>query len=241
MRTGATASTGYLTIEKIRMGAGLNDIVTSGKNWITHLDARKYYASGSANQGVYTPATNSTEFTLPAPFSFATGKISVVTKDGYIAKVIGGNPYNSPNTGNPGKVTVEGNYSNKDVWIGLPYTMEYQFSTQYLRSGNQGTTPASLINGRYQLKYLVLQFAETGYFEVVSVLNDTQFSYPFTGEVLGTTTLGVLNLTTGTFKVPIYGRNDTQVLKIRNNSHLPSKFLSAEIEGEFNRFREDTR
>ena len=242
MRTGATASTGYLTIEKIRMGAGLNDIIPSGKNWITHLDARKYYASGSANQGTYTQASNTTSFTLPAPFSYAANKIQVVTKDGYVAKIVGGNAYNSPNTGDPGKVVVEGNYSNKDVWIGLPYTMEYQFSTQYLRQASQGTSPASLINGRYQLKYLVVQYADTGYFEVVSTLGtENQFSYPFTGEILGSAVLGALNLSTGTFKVPIYGRNDAQVLKIKNNSHLPSKFLSAEIEGEFTRFREDAR
>lgn len=240
MRTGSIASKGYLTIEKIRMGSGLNDQLVSGKNWLTHLDARKYYAAG--NQAVsYDSANNRTTFNLPAPLSYAANKIQVITKDGYIAKVVSGNAYNVPNPNNVGKVVVEGNYSNKDVWVGIPYTMLYQFSTQYLRTGvNQGRSQASLISGRYQLKYLTVQYADTGFFEVFSgVSGETLYCYPFSGEILGSTVLGTLNIQTGSFRVPIYGKNQNQIVKITNTSPLPSKFLSAEIEAEYTDSRSD--
>jgi len=236
MRTGSTTTKGYLTIEKIRMGSGLNDLSISGKDWLAHLDARKYYP---ANSGTYDPATNTTEYSLPAPFSYLSGKLQVMTKDGYLAKVVGGNIYNSPNPGNVGKIKVEGNYttssaSPKDVWIGIPYTMTYEFSSQYLREGVKAGKPVSVIEGRYQLKYITLQYAETGFFEVFSgVKNETLYCYPFTGEVTGSTVLGALNLSTGTFRAPIYGKNERQVIKVTNSSPLPSKFLSASIEAEY--------
>ena len=242
MRTGSTTTKGYLTIEKIRMGSGLNDLSVSGKDWLTHLDARKYYP---ANSGIYNAATNTTEYTLPAPFSYLTGKLQVMTKDGYLAKIVGGNIYNSPNPGNAGKIKVEGNYTTssanpKDVWIGIPYTMTYEFSTQYLRTASRTGSPVSVIDGRYQLKYITLQFAETGFFEVFSgVKNETLYSYPFTGEVTGSTLLGALNITTGTFRAPIYGKNERQVIKVTNSSPLPSKFLSASIEAEYTDSRSD--
>jgi hypothetical protein len=163
-----------------------------------------------------------------------------MTKDGYLAKIVGGNTYNAPNPQNFGKIKVEGNYSDKDVWIGIPYTMTYQFSTQYLRSGSQGSSPVSVIEGRYQLKYITLQFAETGFFEVLSgVTNETLYCYPFTGEVIGSTVLGALNISTGTFRAPIYGKNERQTIKITNSSPLPSKFLSASIEAEYTDTRSD--
>lgn len=242
MRTGSTTTKGYLTIEKIRMGSGLNDVAVSGKDWLTHLDARKYYP---ANSGTYDSATNTTEYTLPAPFSYLAGKLQVMTKDGYLAKIVGGNTYNSPNPGNAGKIKVEGNYTTssanpKDVWIGIPYTMTYEFSTQYLREGSQAGSPVSVIEGRYQLKYITLQYAETGFFEVFSgVKNETLYCYPFTGEVTGSTVLGTLNISTGTFRAPIYGKNERQVIKVTNSSPLPSKFLSASIEAEYTDTRSD--
>jgi hypothetical protein len=223
MRTATNSTTGYITMEKVRMGAGVNDVTISGKDWITNLDQRKHYAAG---QGTYDANTGRTTFTLAAPLSY--GNVQVVTVDGYVLSVVSGTNY-APGTA--GTVVVAGNWSAKAVWIGVPYTMTYQFSTPYLKSGKN----VSILSGRYQLRYLTLQYANTGYFRVTaSIGNGDTYTYPFTGEILGIATIGSSNITSGTFRVPVHSKNENVTVKILNDSHLPSKILSGELEAYYN-------
>ena len=228
MRTASNSTTGYMTIEKIRMGAGINDTAISGKNWVTTLDQRKYYAAG---QGTYDANTGRTTFTLPKPMSYAAGKTTVVTLDGYILSTVAGTAFSDPTAGT---VAVTGDWSNKAVWIGTAYTMTYEFSTPFLK-GSAGTGSASILTGRYQLRYLTLQYADTAYFRVtVKVKNEDTYSYPFTGEVLGLAVVGTTSISTGTFRVPVYSKNDNTTIKIINDSPMPSKILSGELEAFYN-------
>lgn len=226
LRTATNSTTAFVTLEKIRMGAGINDVTVSGKNWVTNLDQRKYYAAG---QGTYNSGTGKTTFTLAKPLSH--GNVQVVGTNGYVLTKSGGTNYSEPTAGT---VVVNGDWSNRAVWIGVSYTMTYQFSTQYLR-GAAGRGQAALLSGRYQLRYLTLQYADTAYFRVTAeVKNEDTYVYPFTGEIIGTGVIGTTNISSGTVRIPVFSKNDNLTVKIINDSHMPSKFLSGEMEAYYN-------
>lgn len=226
LRRATNSTTAFITVEKMRMGAGVNDSAISGKNWITNLDQRKYYAAG---QGTYNSGTGRTTFTLAKPLSY--GNVQVVTLDGYVLSVVAGTNYSEPTAAT---VSVAGDWSAKAVWIGVPYTMTYEFSTPYLK-GAAGRGNASILTGRLQLRYLTLQYADSGYFRItVAVDGGDTYTYPFTGDILGVAVIGSTTNPSGTFRVPVYSKNETSTVKILNDSHLPSKILSGELEAYYN-------
>jgi hypothetical protein len=228
-RDAGSSTNCYLTIEKMRMGAGLNDTETSGKTWLTLLDQRKYYTAG---QGTYNSVTGQTTFTLHRPLSYVAGRTAVVTLDGYSLTVVGGTAFDGDGTS--GTVVVSGDWSAKAVWIGTPYTMQYTFSTPFLKA-TAGRGASALITGRYQLRYLTLQYAETGYFRAsVQIKNEDTFLYPFTNEVSGTAVIGSNALSAGAFRIPVYSKHDNVVINLFNDSPLPSKILSGEWEAFYN-------
>lgn len=223
-----TSTTAFITIEKIRMGVASNDTATTGKSWLTHLDQRKYFAAG---QGSYNSTTGLTTFTLPKPMSYAAGKTAVVTADGYQASISSGTTFSDPTAAT---VSVVGDYSAKAVWIGTLYTMTFEFGTPYLRAPvSKGM--AALLTGRYQLRYLTIQYADTAYFKVtVGIKNESSYEYYFTGEILGAAVIGNTNISSGTFRAPVHSKNTNIVVKIINDSPLPSKLLSCEFEAFYN-------
>lgn len=222
-----TNNTGWITIEKVRMGAGVTDQATSNKDWLTHLDQRKYFAAGT---GSYNSTTGLTTYTLPRPMSYAAGKTMAVATDGKILSIVSGTAYSDPTAAT---ISVSGNWSATPIWIGTAYTMTYQFSKIYLKT-SVGNQPLTLM-GRYQLRYMTLQYADSGYFVVQAAVGggDT-YVYPFTGEVLGTNIIGEANIVSGDFRVPLYSKNDNLTLTISNDSPLPCKILTASIEAEYN-------
>jgi hypothetical protein len=91
-----------------------------------------------------------------------------------------------------------------------------------------------VLGGRYQIHNMILQFAETGYFKVTTQTPDgTPYEYEFAGDILGSTVVGAPYLKTGQFRVPIFSKNDNITISIINNSFLPCKILSGEIEAEY--------
>lgn len=227
-RNDVSLNTAWITIEKIRMGAGLNDTTVSGKNWLTYLDQRKYFASG---QGTYNSTTGLTTFTLPTPMSYRANVTAVVTTNGYQALISGGTSFNGSTAAT---ISVVGDYSSTPVWIGTNYTMLFEFSTPYIRGGS-GRGSAAFLNGRYQLRYLTMQYADSAYFNVnIQIGGGDAYNYPFTGETVGSTLIGSTNITSGTFRVPVYSKNDNIRIIVSNNSPLPSKLLSCEFEAFYN-------
>ena len=117
--------------------------------------------------------------------------------------------------------------------LGEPYEMHYRFAKQRLtESPTQGS---ELISGRLQLKHFYLKFEETGFMKVeVTPDSNTTSTYEFTS-TLGTeaSTIGTVNLETGTFKVPVLSRADRVTIDVKNATHLPSNITSAEYEATF--------
>jgi hypothetical protein len=216
---------------KVRMGSGLTDAPIN--DWITHLDFRFRLTTGTYVGG----ATNQTTFNLPFPLDYAEGRLKVVNDEGNSVTIVGGTPavlVEGANTGGgntAGTVVVSGNYSDEDVWVGVPYEMKYTFSTQYLK---RGPNMPALLTGRFQILNMAVQFAETGYFKVTTETPDgASYEYEFAGDILGSSLTGAAFLKNGQFRVPIFSKNDNITISIINNSFLPCKILSGEIEAEY--------
>lgn len=131
-------------------------------------------------------------------------------------------------TAEEGQVVV--NVDNVD-YVGYPYSMEYTFSTIYKR--NQGSNGSQITDtsGRLQLRNFKLLYQDTGKFEVETITQGVPYTYSFTGKPLGLLTLGEVGIESGEFEFPLQSKNDRVSITVRNSSHYPSAFQSAEWTG----------
>ena len=121
--------------------------------------------------------------------------------------------------------------STPDVFAGIPYDFEYEFSEQFVKSGDD-----SINSGRLQLRNFEVSYANTGNFEVqvsprpfddrVRKVNTTIF----TGKVVGSSILGRTTLETGVFRVPVYCNSKDVKIKVKSDSWLPLAIQSADWE-----------
>lgn len=123
------------------------------------------------------------------------------------------------------------------VYAGVPYTLLYQFSEQVFRNQKQPIT-----TGRLQLKNMAVVYANTGFFNVVTVphknlpvASRTTYTRAFTGRVVGSGTniLGAVPLDTGNYRFGLHSNSQNTQIELKSDSHLPCSFQSAEVEAEF--------
>lgn len=220
------STTRWITIERLAMGAKQTDTDVTGSEWVLHLDMRRGLT------GSYNSTTGRTTFTLPKPMTYEAGKTTVLTTSGLILPIVASTAFDIT-TQAAATVSVNGDHSSGTRQVGLLYPMTYEMSTMYMK-GRAGRGDAAIISGRQQLRYLSLQYGDTGYFRVETTIGggDT-YVYPFTGEVAGVAVIGAPNINTGTMRVPVFSRNDNVTIKIQNDSPLPCKILSGEMEIEY--------
>jgi hypothetical protein len=128
---------------------------------------------------------------------------------------------------------VPGNFTGNDLIVGMKYVFRYKFSPITVKVA-QGNAQKSDTIGRLQLRNMVLNYADSGYFKVlVNPLNRGTYEYVFTGKTLGlpSTTVGGINLDTGLFKFPILSRNIEVGIEVMSDAPLPVSLLSADWEG----------
>ena len=134
--------------------------------------------------------------------------------------------------GSTSTITATGDYRNSKFIIGEPYEMHYRFSNQRITEA-AGQSSAEILSGRLQMKYFYIKFEDTGFFkvEVTPEFRDTS-THTFTGQLIGTSssTIGSINLQTGTFKVPVMSEATKVSIDIRNDTFLPVQLSSAEYE-----------
>jgi hypothetical protein len=122
-------------------------------------------------------------------------------------------------------------------WFGRLYEMRHRFSVPYLRQQSQYGDVTARVDGRFQLRRLSLAYVDSGYFDVevrrpkgggVSV-------YSMTARVIGDngSRIGRVAIDSGSFNVPLMGRNDNLDITIKNDSILPSTFVSGQWAGNF--------
>ena len=139
--------------------------------------------------------------------------------------------------GSTATITAEGDYRLSKVIIGEPFEMHYRFSQQRLTDSSSGkATGSEIVSGRLQLHHFYIKYEDTGFFKVeVTPENRDTSTHKFTGQLLGSasSTIGQINLETGTFRVPIMSRADRVDVDVKNNTFLPTKLSSAEYEARF--------
>ena len=123
-----------------------------------------------------------------------------------------------------GKAILSGDWTNKPVYIGFIYNFKATLSTLYMHSTSSSGTTKAILNGRLQLRYLHINYDNTGGFNVI-VKNHRgkEYSYQMTTRQLGTpeTRIGVVPSATGTFKVPLQMLNTSCAISIESDLPLP--------------------
>lgn len=134
------------------------------------------------------------------------------------------------------RIWIKGDYRNIPVWIGQQYRSKYRFSTQYLRRSD-GARPVTLSTGRFQLRGMTLNYANSAYFKAIVTqrFTNTEFDYTFVGNILGTgqAVIGIVPVEYGAFRFPLYGKNSELFIDLLNETPFPSSFLSAELDATY--------
>ena len=117
-------------------------------------------------------------------------------------------------------------------YVGEAYEMAYQMSDVTLKEQSPGGGRAVITDGRAQLRYGTLVYADSSYFsvEVTPDYRDTN-THVFAGRVLGSAlTIGEVPLESGEFRFPVFSKANQVTITIKNDSPLPSNLMSAEFE-----------
>ncbi len=215
-----------------------------------HLDHKLTEASTGVSVA-YVSSTNTTTWTLPyrtyaqmavVGRHLASGETSTfISAPNTSATTLGAGQVISTTTTNTDGSTLTvsaiGDYRLSKVIIGEPFEMHYRFSAQRLTEQVPGgSAGGEFISGRLQLHHFYIKFENTGFFKVeVTPENRDTSTHKFTGNLLGaaSSTIGSVNLETGTFRVPIMSRADRVDIDIKNSTFLPTKLNSAEYEARF--------
>lgn len=134
-------------------------------------------------------------------------------------------------------VELPGDETDGDLVYGYSYEMRFTFSEQFMMNGDKAIT-----TGRLMLRTFVLYFTDTAFFktEVAPYGNDPLVEEvvpsalsSFTGKTLGEASLivGSPVFHTGEYAFQIYGDSSVASVSLVNDSHVQSKFQSAEWEG----------
>ena len=231
-----------VTLEKIPFET---DFTESNATFEYHLD----HKVTEATTGVSTAFSSGvTTFTVPYRLRasmniigryLGSGETSTyVDANGATKTLVPGQVIQTTNTsdGSTSTITATGDYRNSKFIIGEPYEMHYRFSSQRLTSGSGNEGGSELISGRLQLHHFYIKFEDTGFFKVeVTPEFRTTSTHEFTGNLLGaaSSTIGQINLETGTFRVPIMSRADRVNIDVKNSTFLPTQLSSAEYEAMF--------
>jgi len=196
--------------------------VDSSSSYLTHLDRRLQVTVAG---GAYDAATGLT--TISGQYAFdSNSPMEVVTPDGQRLP--------NQDTSTDSVYKLKGNYEGQTLWLGEAYTMKCKLPTQYVKQSSGGRGVVSLVQGRTQLRTMILLHADSVAFNVrVTPLNRTPYDYPYNGQVLGAGRfkVGAVPLSdSGDFRFPIYEKNEDVEIEITNDTPFPSNFVGAEVE-----------
>ena len=199
-------------------------VVDTGATYLTHLDRK--LANTQVTES-YNSSTNITTITLPYAIDSTmklVGKSGASNKAGRDITIVS-------QTGTT--ITVTGDITAFNYFIGEQYDFLYTFSQQYLALGQNTTGSRTRIReGRLQIRNWTVSFNDTGFFQsAVTPVGRSTSNATFNGTIVGTGLTGTVNLEDGDFTFAVQSRNDNLTISLTNNSHLPSNFVNAEWEG----------
>jgi hypothetical protein len=232
------------TLEKIPFE---NDFTEANATFEYRLDHKVTEATTGVSVA-YNSTTNVSTFTVPYRLRANMNVVgrylgsdetsTFVNQQGTTLTLKPGQIISTTNTtnGSTSTITATGDYRNSKFIIGEPYEMHYRFSQQRLIEGQGGGNSGEIISGRLQLHHFYIKFEDTGFFKVeVTPENRDTSTHKFTGRFLGaaSSTIGSINLESGSFKVPVMSRADRVNIDIKNDTFLPTTLASAEYEAMF--------
>lgn len=195
--------------------------------FVCHLDKRVLLS------GTYDGGSDTTSFTLP--YEHAGLTIQVVKSGAWTSSY--GAIIPNPTLSSTHTVTVDGDASTHDCYLGVPYTFRYRFSELFVREGNDPDAGNPILNAILHLRTMSVRFSGTGFLraEVTPRTGATTYLYSFNGMVLGSADLiiGAPQITRGTFRFPVVADSRNVVMDLVNDTHMPSAIVSAEWSGNF--------
>ena len=212
------------TIESIDVSEGQSDPSLS---FLIHLDRR---VTDEQCTAVYDAGTNKTAITLPysdaLPFNLV---LRPGTPVGVVNQVLA-HTKTADNT-----LLVNGDYSSALFYVGINYAFLYRISTIVVREEATGGGRNVIADGRLQLKTMTLLYDHSAGFtvEVTPLYRDTNV-HKYTGRTIGDgeNLIGQITPDSGEFFFVVMSKNDQVVIDIKNDTFLPSRFLSAEWTGD---------
>ena len=199
-------------------------VVDTGSTYLTHLDRKLDNTQVTES---YSSGTNLTTITLPYAID---STMKLVGKSGASNKA-GRDITIASQSGST--ITVTGDITAFNYFIGEQYEFLYTFSQQYLALGqSQAGSRTRIREGRLQIRNWTVSFNDTGFFQsAVTPVGRSTSEATFNGTIVGTGLTGTVNLEDGDFTFSVQSRNDNLTISLKNNSHLPSNFVNAEWEG----------
>jgi hypothetical protein len=187
--------------------------------------------------GVYVGGTNKTEWTLPYPVAVADrSKVRLVRGSAFTGEVLSLIDPATYQWVDSDTLTATGNHADGPVWAGLAYEMRFTFSEPFME-----TQAGSVTTGRLMLRTFVVYFQDTAFFKtsvapygtdplVESIVPSAESD--FTGKTLGDAHLltNTPIFSTGKYAFQVYGDSRVAKITLINDSHVQSKFVSAEWE-----------
>lgn len=185
-------------------------LLDTGMNYNTYLDIRKEHT-----------LTNATA--VPLGFTASVGdRVQVWDDEGNLL-------HDQTLTGTATSVTLGTAHTGK-LFSGLVYKMKYVFSEQVFKqpAGNSkapsGFTASQIRNGN------IFFNDSRGFVVKVEPDNRGEATHTYTPILVGTSSIGSIELTSGNFKFPVFTDARGTTITIENESALPSNFSSAEFE-----------
>jgi hypothetical protein len=211
-------------IETVDISPNLTDI---GATYLTHLD-RKLQENSTGVSRSYNAGTDRTTITIPYAI---TNPMSVVVRVGSAGKA--GREINIvTQTAGTTSIVVSGDVTTTNLFIGESYNFTFTFSQQFMQDSDAQGSKISVKEGRLQIRNWSVSYNDTAYFTtLVEPDSRSPSSTTFTGTITGTGYLGTINLEDGDYRFAVQGENDSFVITIANDSHLPSNFINASWEG----------
>ena len=216
------------------------DAVDTGTTVEILLDRKTTEASCSVALTTPSGLDVQSTITLPYPISASTSDMAVVGRvfigntlqHGQAVQILSSTATNG--AGGNGTLTVRGDLTGAEFFVGELYDMTYEFSTQYLKEQPPGGGMAVIAGPKLQLRTWTMLFDKSSSFsiKVTPRGRDTQ-TYPYTGFEIGDqeVSLSELALRTSKFRVPVMAQNIDAKIEVVSSSPLPCRLQSAEWEG----------
>ena len=224
---------GYTSLEKLSLGEGQVD---AESDIVIRLDRRIH--SDDVSISGYDIPNDETVFVLPYELDVNIPPEVVTTGDGRSLQVSGITYASST-------VKVRGNQTGASLFLGIPYTASMLLNRPVLaQPTREGQAPVR--SGETTINFLHLIVDNTGFIQVdVEYRGGNDFTYPFAGTGVTTHDAGLEDssfddqtpVRDSVYTIPISAKPQDFLVRITNDSPLPSALVSGEWDAGYSRSR----